>query len=132
MATAFPSSCSCADLFENSRGFADPALDQTSRKAIRIAMLNNMLANLNDTGELTTDELLAIGKCCECGIGDLNRDAMFTYILQKLAANIGSSPSDANVQAWATAACNLRCDPRMLDGIELALWCRFFQAVLNL
>lgn len=130
-ATDFPESCACADLLTNAACLRDPNMNKDLRKAIQVVLLNAIIAGLNSSEVYSLEELLDLGKCCSCEqYQEFERDAMWTYILWALAVRVGST-SDTPGEL-IDEACKLNCGLKNLDGIYIALLCRFAQEVDDL
>ena len=125
----FLDSCVCNDVLTDAAYFRDPNISSLTRKAVDIITLNSIIAGMSSTDVLTLAELLEIGKCCACDISSLDREAMMTYMLWQLALQVGTVAATAG--ELIDEACSLNCDPRILDGILIALWCRFLTEVYN-
>jgi hypothetical protein len=123
----FLPSCDCKDLVPLAKCFRDPCVSPVLRKAIQIVLLNFIISALNEDSIYTLPELLAMGKCCGCNIGDLDRDAIFTYLLWAVAQQI-SQEAPTSEKTLIQEACKLSCGKTDLDAIMTPLWCSFFKA----
>ena len=121
----FLDDCSCAELLDDAKCFRDPCVGENLRNAVQIVLLNYIVAQLNETDVYTLDELIKMGKCCECGVNEMDRDAIMTYMLYAIAQQVGDPPDTGEL---TEEACRLNCTPEQKTAILLAMWCRLFKA----
>lgn len=124
-------SCDCKDLLTAAKDFRDHRMNPIMRMQIQIVLLNYIIAALTRAESVyTLAELLDKGKCCDCIEGDLDHDAIFTYILWKYAESLSQS-APATSGELIDAACHLLCSGGDHKRILTPLYCEMFDALID-
>lgn len=116
-----PEGCDCNDNLIAARQFRDPNVVTQMRQAMQIVLLNYINSQMSGQDLFTLDELLQLGKCC-CINNELDRDAVFTYLLWWLAQEISQS-TPTTEGTLLEEACRLNCGKADMGPILLKLWC---------
>lgn len=122
-----PNDCDCNENLIAAASLRDPNVPTQLRQAMQIVLLNYIISHMSGSDVFTLDELLSLGKCC-CINNELDRDAVFTYLLLWLAQEI-SDAAPTTVEELTEQACRLNCGKADMGPILLKLWCLFLGEV---